>query len=156
MNRGTVTKGAEVSDQAPDGGSRGGGGLHQKEHRGKQNLAPPWKPGQSGNPSGRAKGSLSLTAILRKKLAEGDGARAKRLVGAMLDQAEDGEFQHLKEAFERIDGKVSDRTQVTLRVGEAQEGLLDVVQAVCLRLNAEHVFLAILEQLGNDSEAPQG
>ena len=35
------------------------------------NLRPPWKPGQSGNPKGRAKGSKNtFESIVRAKLAE--------------------------------------------------------------------------------------
>ena len=33
-----------------------------------QNLMPNWKPGQSGNPKGKPKGSLGLTETLRKLL----------------------------------------------------------------------------------------
>ena len=41
---------------------------------GKQKPKPPpehqWKPGQSGNPAGRAKGAISLTATLKRKFRE--------------------------------------------------------------------------------------
>ncbi len=68
-------------------------------------LNPPWKPGQSGNPNGRPKGSVSLARILKEKLAENDGEAAKAIVDAMIKDAkrEDGQSRRL--AIQYIDGK---------------------------------------------------
>lgn len=119
-------------------------------------LRPPWPKGTSGNPGGRLKGSLSLVSILRQQLAAGDGEHAKALIKSLLKEAEGGDYQHLREVLDRIDGKVTETHQVTLRVGEAQEGMLDAVERVCIRLNAEHVYLAILDELDGSRSASQG
>ena len=54
------------------------------------NLSP-WKPGQSGNPAGRPKGTVSLRTILRAQLRDIDGddhrTTAERLVAATLKDA---------------------------------------------------------------------
>jgi hypothetical protein len=101
----------------------------------------PWKPGQSGNPSGRPKGSLSLTSILRKELHEGNKRRARELVRALLDKAADGHFQHLHEVIDRIDGPVVAKVEVQGQL----EHLLDVAQQV---LPPEH-YEALLRALSD-------
>lgn len=76
-----------------------------------------WKPGQSGNPSGRPK-TVSLTAIMLRKLKEEhpdepEKIRAEKVVEAALKQAESGNFQMFKEIWDRVDGKVADKLEVT-------------------------------------------
>lgn len=69
-------------------------------------------PGVSGNPSGRPKGSISLVSLLRRKLAEaGDDGKqnAEAIIDTLILQARCGEFRHIKEILERIDGKVSEQ-----------------------------------------------
>lgn len=63
------------------------------------------------NPGGRPKGSVSLKTIMLRKLAE-DPARAERIVSQWLNKAEAGEFQHLKELLERVDGSVKQQSQI--------------------------------------------
>jgi hypothetical protein len=67
--------------------------------------------GASGNPAGRPKGSLSLTAILRRKLAEADGDRTvgEAVVDALIGAARGGDHRHIKEIIDRTEGKVPDR-----------------------------------------------
>lgn len=75
-----------------------------------------FKPGQSGNPKGRAKGSLNLSTILRRMLEEElevveDGARVKKpvkdiLVRKLIRKAIKGEdLKAISEIFDRVDGK---------------------------------------------------
>jgi len=72
-----------------------------------------FKPGQSGNPGGRAKGSISLTRILRETLAAGDGDEAKKLVAAAIKNAIEGNPGQLKEIWARVDGSVTEKVEVT-------------------------------------------
>ncbi|MEO6809727.1 MAG: DUF5681 domain-containing protein [Isosphaeraceae bacterium] len=69
-------------------------------------------PGVSGNPGGRPKGTISLVTLLRRKLAEGgdDGIQnAEAIIDALILQARCGDYRHIKEILERIDGKVSEK-----------------------------------------------
>jgi len=67
-------------------------------------------PGSSGNPAGRRKGVIDISAIFRKKLKEaareGDQTRAEALAETWLKMAEDGEIAPFKEIFDRVDPKV--------------------------------------------------
>ncbi len=66
-----------------------------------------WKPGQSGNPGGRPKGTFSLVRLMREALAENDLEGAKAVVKAAVDKAKKGSFTHWQEMLNRIDGKQS-------------------------------------------------
>lgn len=73
-----------------------------------ENLAPPFKPGQSGNLRGRPKGSISLVAIMRRQLAEDDGADAEAIIRALITDAKRKTYlghQSRKLALEYIDGR---------------------------------------------------
>mgnify|MGYP003644974581 CR=1 FL=1 len=70
-----------------------------------------WKKGESGNPSGRPKGSVSLEAELRRRLS--DGEEGERLVQGLISQAIrqalGGDFRFFNLIVERLDGKVADK-----------------------------------------------
>ena len=86
-----------------------------------------WKPGQSGNPSGRAKGT-SLTKRLMRELEKDDGKLAEALVKAAITHALKGKHGPMKEIWDRIDGTVVQRVQqedVVRRVLDAAEDALD-------------------------------
>jgi hypothetical protein len=75
-----------------------------------------FQPGHSGNPSGRPKGSISLTARLRKELEKqvqlADGTKIKAIdaiVKKMVIEAIRGNERLITLAFERIDGKELDK-----------------------------------------------
>ena len=68
-----------------------------------------FKAGESGNKSGRPKGSLSMVSLIRKELQASDSKRAKAIVRAMLDEAENGDAAQIRELLNRIDGKVPDK-----------------------------------------------
>lgn len=78
----------------------------------KDNLAPPWPKGTSGNPSGRAKGSMSLMPLIRKLLAEGDGKEAEKVARAALDKAKEGDAKVLGMFLDRLDGPIAARVIV--------------------------------------------
>ena len=72
----------------------------------------PFQPGQSGNPSGRPKGSVSMTAILRRKLAEAEAASAVAIVDAMIAEAKGGNLRAIAVILDRLEGKVPDQVEV--------------------------------------------
>lgn len=71
------------------------------------NLSPAFKPGQSGNPLGRPKGSLGLTATLKKAMKEGG---SKAAVWSAIQILGDKDHRHFaaifREVFDRIEGPV--------------------------------------------------
>jgi hypothetical protein len=58
-----------------------------------------FKPGQSGNPSGRPAGSRSKTCVALDALAEGEAAE---IVKAMIEKAKEGDGQSGRVILERI------------------------------------------------------
>ena len=87
----------------------------EKQRSNTTGLRPPWKPGESGNPGGRPKGTGSITSYLRRLLKEkkGDKEIAELLAQKAVQLAGKGEFRFLKEILERTDGKVPDKHEVT-------------------------------------------
>jgi hypothetical protein len=77
------------------------------------NLRPPWKPEQSGNPSGRKKGLVSLL----KEVLDGDtlgGVKtedgrtvAEHLADRIVAQAMKGNAPYMVQLLDRVCGKVS-------------------------------------------------
>ena len=84
------------------GGSRGRQGCPPEEYR--------FKPGQSGNPKGRAKGR-SVTTELRRLMDEGFEGKdlAESLAKIACNEAIKGNHKFWKEIIDRLDGKVPDR-----------------------------------------------
>lgn len=74
----------------------------------KSGLRPPWKPGQSGNPSGRPK--KPLTERLISKLVREDSAEADRIIESLIASASDKDspwsVRAASEIFDRVEGKV--------------------------------------------------
>ena len=102
-----------------------------------------WKPGQSGNPDGKA-----LTAALRKRahdpamdeqgneILEADPSSGKRrkvkrlelVADALLKKAMKGDINAVTEVFNRLDGKVPNENHNTNEVGEnTLEALLKAI-----------------------------
>jgi hypothetical protein len=73
-----------------------------------------FKPGMSGNPSGRPKGRISVTRFIRELLAEGDGERARNVAESIIKNAEDGDIRHIAELLQRVDGKVTDKIEAVV------------------------------------------
>ena len=70
-----------------------------------------FQPGQSGNPKGRPPGPM--TALLRDTLDANDGELIETLVQTAIDKALSGDFRFFREILDRVDGKVTDRLDVT-------------------------------------------
>lgn len=86
------------------------------KNRGVENLRP-FKPGQSGNPSGRPKGSVSITKHLIAALEAQDEQQAKMLAQAIIIHAAKGNGAALKCVMDRIDGPVKEQLELTGKDG---------------------------------------
>jgi len=62
-----------------------------------------WKPGQSGNPAGRRKGSVSLAAALQKLLQK-EPEKLESVARTLVDAAIAGDVSAARLLFERLDG----------------------------------------------------
>jgi hypothetical protein len=64
--------------------------------------------GASGNPGGRPKAEVCLTALLRAALAErnedGKRTKARAVIDALVEQACEGKTAAIQQIFDRIDG----------------------------------------------------
>jgi hypothetical protein len=105
-----------------------------------QNLRPPWKPGESGNPSGRPKkrpisnlyaefAERPVPEKLRRKLGLGVGATfAEAQTVSLFTAASNGNVQAAREIREGIEGKASERptlgdvNDVVIRIVEERRG----------------------------------
>lgn len=72
-----------------------------------------FKQGQSGNPGGRPKGTVSVTRLIHEELAKGDESTARLLVRAMIRQAKKGNVAAFKELIERTDGRTVQGHELT-------------------------------------------
>jgi Family of unknown function (DUF5681) len=85
-----------------------------------------FRKGQSGNPGGRPRSEISLTALLREALAEFDGAdketKARKIVDALVVAAIAGNVKAIEHAWERIDGP-ADRKPVSSGATEDVQSL---------------------------------
>jgi hypothetical protein len=63
--------------------------------------------GKSGNPEGRRKDKKARDALVVKLLEAGeDMPRLRKVWGAIIDKAEQGDVAAAREIFDRLDGKV--------------------------------------------------
>src|SRR5580700_10830960 len=62
-----------------------------------------WKKGQSGNPTGRRKGSVSLAAALQKMLLK-EPEKLESVARTLVDAAIAGDVSAARLLFERLDG----------------------------------------------------
>jgi hypothetical protein len=85
---------------------------------------PLFQKGQSGNPGGRPKGSISLTTVLRTRLQ--DETLANELVDSTISQAKAGNPVALKLLWDRIDGPVLQKVEATI---DDTSGLTDEERA---------------------------
>ena len=70
----------------------------QHENSGKKVIGKPFAPGVSGNPSGRRRGSVSLTATLKKRLTKAD---ARAIADKLIQQAKTGNRNVVRVILER-------------------------------------------------------
>ena len=111
---------APTVDQADPASANGETGLgvrgaeQQHEYSGPSRLAEhAWKPGQSGNPLGRPKGT-GLTDRLRKILERDDGRAAQALVEVAVREALKGDFRFWDRIYDRMDGPVKQQIEASM------------------------------------------
>lgn len=68
-------------------------------------------PGQTGNPNGRPKGSISMVDKLRQYLQD-HPEEADKLISSLIQQGTTGNTVAIKEILDRIDGKVTDTHRI--------------------------------------------
>lgn len=82
------------------------------------NLRKGWKPGQSGNPKGRPKGTLYLSEALREQLHDPETVR--QIAMKIIKDAKRGNYNAINLLAERTEGKVplglTTDNDVTIRV----------------------------------------
>lgn len=98
-----------------------------------ENLKPPWKPGQSGNPKGKKKGTLAAKTILREFLAVESGSKHPKTgqklncyqhaLLACIKKAMNGDLSSLKEIIDRLEGKPNQKVDITERKPDELETL---------------------------------
>jgi len=84
-----------------------------------------WKPGQSGNPSGRPRGRVSITQRLKTTLAQ-DPALAQALVDAMIARSlGPNGTKDLSMLLDRVDGAVARTVHVSDTLNVKRLGFSD-------------------------------
>lgn len=79
---------------------------NRREQIKEANLSTRYKPGQSGNPKGRPKNSV--TTLLKNRNEEDNRAIADKLYSLALK----GDMSAIREYIDRTDGKVIDKHQI--------------------------------------------
>lgn len=109
-----------------------------------------WQPGQSGNPNGRPKNSL--TTLLERYLEADNAVEKQRLVEELVKLAKTnqgrGQIPALKEIFERIDGKVADK-HLNLNVSITPESLQEAQERL---LNAQKDTQDLLDKYPSNND----
>lgn len=90
----------------------------ERDEKGKFGPGNPtaWRPGQSGNPNGRPRGSKTGSSVLRKMARQlidpKTGLSAVELISAkLIASAMDGQAWAIKEYFDRTEGKPGVRAE---------------------------------------------
>jgi hypothetical protein len=69
---------------------------HREKHRG---LREPWKPGESGNPTGRPKGARNKSTLAAEALLEGE---AEEITRQAIEQAKQGNMVAIRICLDRL------------------------------------------------------
>jgi len=111
---------------------------------GRKNMS---KPGQTNNPNGRPKGSISIVGAIKKILAQPDHEDntinvAQRLALVAAERAQAGDFKFWQSLMERTDGKVPDHLviQKTQEMVEQEAAAIaGIVTEIILPLADEYI-----------------
>lgn len=88
------------------------------------NGNPNWKKGESANPNGRPKGSVSIVAAIKKKLEEEHPTSTPEqkklwldmIVEKIFDAGIKGEASILKDMIDRVDGKAKETLDLNAKI----------------------------------------
>ena len=77
-----------------------------------------WQPGESGNPAGRPKGTLSLMSLLKNVLQEENPSDkktyAESLIRKYIEKAlDDNDGQAVRDLIDRIDGRAKQHIEMS-------------------------------------------
>lgn len=79
---------------------------------------PPWKPGESGNPTGRPRGARNRSTIVKEALESAafdngaDGTIADQLVWKQILKADDGDTTAFRELMDSGYGKIKETVEI--------------------------------------------
>lgn len=75
----------------------------------------PFVKGESGNPGGRPKSKVFREALREEIAASGDDmSQLRKIARVLLDKAEAGDIQAVREIADRLDGKPSQEADISL------------------------------------------
>ncbi len=128
-----------------------------------------FQPGESGNPSGRPKGQVSLTHRLKKLMTmpvrvKGVAFNPERLYADLFVElavvaATTGDFKFFKEVFDRLDGKVPDhvvmegtKRMVAQEAANLAQDLLGLIEEVATSMLADSIADMFMVTLGRKFE----
>jgi len=114
-----------------------------------------WKPGQSGNLSGRPKGSEVLSDCLRKVARQRKGGKShmELVAKALFLKAEAGNVEAAKLILERLEGKAPDSLQITGQLAHATLDINDIIAKVRGPEDARSIAGAIRAAITDSSGA---
>lgn len=91
-----------------------------------------FKPGESGNPSGRPKGTFSIRRMIAEKM-QNDPEEAKEFIELIYRRAKEDndskEFKYIETIIESIDGKVTQPVEQTTAIVDLTDFNTDDLQA---------------------------
>lgn len=128
---------------------RGGPRTPKGKARALANLAPPWKPGQSGNPKGRPAGSGSIKSWIKHRLKgrplnEQYEILSEELAGVMVHLARTGNMDALRDIIQLTESLQITEDQLQQEI----ERVFHVVSKHVKRLKGgEKALMAIAREL---------
>lgn len=104
-----------------------------------ENLRPPWKPGESGNPNGRREGSKNISTYLRELLEEQlditnpvSGQKEKKKIAeimaiklATIALKGDGDRMAINDVIDRLEGKPLQKQESSIKLEKVEVEIVD-------------------------------
>jgi len=97
-------KGNQPSESVPPQTKAAGGEKSSPMHA---KMSPPWKPGQSGNPAGKPKGTRHKITMAMQELLDDE---AETLTRKAIDMAKGGDLVAMRLCLERLHPPIKGRT----------------------------------------------